>query len=117
MLRSLGQNPTDEEIKQMIEHFDDGDKDGKIQLREFLQMYVSGLDSKNSSQAEDVADTFRAVGADPRDEKAMVEKSVVSEFMKSMYELDVCRHNPDLSLACPTERALRTRKPPPLLNT
>lgn len=73
MLRSLGQNPTDEEIKQMIEHFDDGtraraggldkgpglnvacaapcvciagDKDGKIQLREFLQMYVSGLDSK-----------------------------------------------------------------------
>eukprot|EP00966_Prymnesium_polylepis_P095804 2219781-Prymnesium_polylepis.1 len=71
----------------------------------------------SSSQAEDVADTFRAVGADPRDEKAMVEKSVVSEFMKSMYELDVCRHNPDLSLACPTERALRTRKPPPLLNT
>lgn len=40
-----------------------------------------------------MADTFRAVGADPRDEKAVVEKSAVSEFMKNMYELDVRRQS------------------------
>ena len=43
MLRSLGQNPSDEELKELIDSVDDGDKDGQIQLREFLLLYTQGL--------------------------------------------------------------------------
>ena len=45
MLRSLGQNPTDEEIKELIASVDDEDGDGQLQLP-FLQLYTQGLDSK-----------------------------------------------------------------------
>ena len=48
MLRSLGQNPTEQEIKDLIASVDEdgGDGDGKIQLREFLKLYTDGLDTK-----------------------------------------------------------------------
>jgi len=89
MLRSLGQNPTDEEVHAMILEYDDGEKDGKIQLREFLQMYVTGLDSKNTSRKEDAHDAFRAFGGNPQDPKAAVEKPDFVQFMLEKYELDV----------------------------
>ena len=69
MLRSLGQNPTKEGVEKLIAQFDDGEKDGKIQLREFLQMYANGLDNQNSSSFEDVLDSFRALDGNPHDEK------------------------------------------------
>ena len=69
MLRSLGQNPTKEGVEALIARFDDGEKDGKIQLREFLQMYANGLDNQNSSSFEDVLDSFRALEGNPNDEK------------------------------------------------
>ena len=50
MLRSLGQNPTDEEIKELIASVDDEDGDGQLQLREFLQLYTQGLDSKTKGK-------------------------------------------------------------------
>lgn len=65
MLRSLGQNPTDEELKELIDSVDDGDdKDGQLQLREFLKLYTQGLDSKNKGAAgkEDVFNVFVALG-------------------------------------------------------
>ena len=64
MLRSLGQNPTDEELHALIDSVDDGDKDGQIQLREFLKLYTEGLDAKSKGMAgkEDVNNVFVAFG-------------------------------------------------------
>eukprot|EP00966_Prymnesium_polylepis_P141744 3273044-Prymnesium_polylepis.1 len=69
MLRALGQNPTKEMVQKLIAEFDSVDKDGKIQLREFLEMYAAGFDSQNSHSTEDVQDSFRALDVDPFDEK------------------------------------------------
>ena len=43
--------PSEEELIELINSVDDGDKDGQIQLREFLKLYTQGLDSKLSGQA------------------------------------------------------------------
>ena len=56
-------------MQKLIADFDSGDKDGKIQLREFLEMYAAGFDSQNSHSTEDVLDSFRALDVDPFDEK------------------------------------------------
>ena len=53
-------------------------------------MYTTGLDMKHSSQLEDVADTYRALSADPDDDKSVVEKSALAQFMLDNYELEVC---------------------------
>ena len=72
MLRSLGQNPTEEELKELIASVDEGDNgapgDGQIQLREFLKLYTEGLDSKKSGQAgkEDVFNVYMAMGVRAR---------------------------------------------------
>jgi len=89
MLRSLGQNPTKEGVDALIKQFDDGDKDGKIQLREFLMMYSSGMDNQNSSKYEDVLDAFRALGVNPDDEKARIPKAEFSNFMEERYGLSL----------------------------
>jgi len=89
MLRALGQNPTEDELKELINKFDDGDKDGQMQLREFLMLYTYGLDSSNSAREEDVADAYRAVEGAPDDPKSMVNKIKFSEFMVNNYDLEV----------------------------
>ena len=63
MLRSLGQNPTEEELKDLIDSVDEGDKDGQIQLREFLKLYTQSLDQKSSGAAgkEDVDNVVMAL--------------------------------------------------------
>ena len=63
MLRSLGQNPTDEELRDLIDSVDEGDKDGQIQLREFLKLYTQSLDQKSSGAAgkEDVDNVVMAL--------------------------------------------------------
>merc|ERR1711998_238518 len=80
MLRALGQNPTAEMVAALINKFDSGDRDGKIQLREFLAMYAHGMDNQNSSSYEDLLDSLRAIGADPYDEKLKVPKQQVRDF-------------------------------------
>ena len=64
MLRSLGQNPTEKELDELIDSVDEGDKDGQIQLREFLKLYTQSLDTKASGAAgkEDVNNVFYAMG-------------------------------------------------------
>mmetsp|Transcript_41237 Transcript_41237/g.102603 ORF Transcript_41237/g.102603 Transcript_41237/m.102603 type:complete len:154 (-) Transcript_41237:237-698(-) len=89
MLRALGQNPTKEMVQKLIAEFDSVDKDGKIQLREFLEMYAAGFDSQNSHSTEDVQDSFRALDVDPFDEKAKVPKQHVASFLMDNYGLDV----------------------------
>ena len=92
MLRSLGQNPTEEEVHELIASVDDGDKDGKIQFREFLKLYTQGMDTKNVGRKEDVEDIFRAVDG-ITDAQAPVpsvlEKVKVMDMLHSAYELDV----------------------------
>ena len=41
MLRSLGQTPTEQDINALLMKYDMS-KDGKIQLREFINMYAEG---------------------------------------------------------------------------
>jgi len=65
MMRALGQNPSDDEIGEMIaeaEGGSDGDGDGKINLREFLKWYATQLQKSNDTTTDDVKDTFKALG-------------------------------------------------------
>ena len=69
MLRSLGQNPSDEELLDLINSIDGqdgGDKDGKLQLREFLKLYADAMgdDGKASNKTgkEDVNNVYSAMG-------------------------------------------------------
>ena len=91
MLRSLGQNPSEEELKELIDSVDDGDKDGQIQLREFLLLYTNGLDTKNKGSAskDDINNIFNALGGDPWDPKSAVEKGSIAATILENYDLDV----------------------------
>ena len=91
MLRSLGQNPSEEELKALIESVDSGDKDGQIQLREFLQLYTQGLDTKTKGAAskEDINNIFNALGGNPSDAESSVEKRKLVDLCLEQYDLDV----------------------------
>ena len=91
MLRSLGQNPTDEELHELIDSVDDGDKDGQIQLREFLKLYTNGLDAKTKGQAgkEDVNNVFTALGGDFRTPGSTVTKAALVAEMLDNYDLEI----------------------------
>ena len=48
IMRTLGQDPSEEECRELIASVDDPHQpDGLIQLREFYQLYAQGLDSKD----------------------------------------------------------------------
>ena len=79
---------------------DDGEKDGQIQLREFLMLYTNGLDSKNAGRKEDVEDVFRAVVANENNleetrenarapVKEAIAKSALQSMLSSAFDLDV----------------------------
>ena len=91
MLRSLGQNPTEQELHDLIESVDDGDKDGQIQLREFIKLYTEGLDARGSGRAgkEDVNNIFAAFGGDNSKEGATVDKAAIVEQILEQYDLEV----------------------------
>ena len=101
MLRSMGQNPTDEEVHALIASVDgEGgeESDGKIQLREFIKLYTEGLDTKNKGSKKDVEDVFRAIDANSTGEvtasstepvKEAVAKAQLTELLSSSYDLDI----------------------------
>jgi len=91
MLRQMGQNPTEQELKDLINSVDDGDKDGQIQLREFLKLYTESIDAKKSGQAgkDDVRNVFCALGGDPTDEASTIEKRYLMEYLVEHYELHI----------------------------
>jgi len=89
MMRSLGQNPTDDELKELIDSVDSGDKDGKIQLREFLTLYSEGLDTRAKPGAADVNNVFLAVGGDPREKEAKIDSNELQDLMLAQYDLKV----------------------------
>lgn len=88
VMRQLGQNPTEAELNELIKSVDEGDADGKIQLREFLTLYTRGLDTKTTSGAGDAKDAFVAMGGDPRSGGG-VSPQHVHEVMLAEYDLDV----------------------------
>ena len=72
MMRSLGQSPTDEELEELVRTVDGGeggrrDRDGQIQLREFLELYQRGLETRNAASSGDINDCFLHMGGDPSD--------------------------------------------------
>jgi len=89
MMRSLGQNPTDEELDALIFSVDDGDKDGQIQLREFLKLYTQGLDTKASANSGDVNDCFTSLGGDPASATSKVAANAVKEALLRDFDLDI----------------------------
>lgn len=91
MLRSLGQNPSEQEIKDLIASVDDEDGDGQLQLREFLMLYTQGLDNKSKGKAgkDDVDNVFMALGGNPKDEASVLAKGDVVSAMMDAYELEL----------------------------
>lgn len=91
MLRSLGQNPSEQEIKDLIATVDDEEGDGQLQLREFLQLYTQGLDNKKKGKAgkDDVDNVFMALGGDPKDESCALAKTDILAAMMESYELEL----------------------------
>lgn len=89
MMRQLGQNPTDEELVDLIKSVDDDETDGKIQLREFLTLYTRGLDTKDKPGMGDVNNVWAALGGDVRDTNQTVAHDKVHDQIFNDYGLDV----------------------------
>lgn len=90
VMRSLGQSPTEQELAELIKSVDEGDKDGKLQLREFLKLYVRGLDTREKVGAKDVNDCFSALGGNDDDEgQASVSVEGVREKLLAEFGLEL----------------------------
>ena len=88
MMRSLGQDISKEEAAELILSVDDS-KDGKIQFREFLNLYIAGLDAKGKVQNKDVNDCFASFGGDSKDKASRVTSDTVNDTLRSMFDIDV----------------------------
>lgn len=91
MLNSLGQNPSDQELKNML-NIVDGSGNGKIELREFLEWFqITGHQQKEgAAQHDDVTDCFRCMGGTPTPERQRnVTKAEVRRMLLEDYELDI----------------------------
>ena len=77
MMRGLGQNPSEEELQELIDSVDEGEKDGQIQLREFIKLYTMSLDNKNATSNTEVNDCFATFGGDPRDKASKITSAAV----------------------------------------
>ena len=89
VMRTLGQTPTEEEIKELIKSVDEGDCDGKIQLREFFTLYARGLDTQNVANNTDINNVFMAFGGDLRDKESSVNAEVLHDKIMEEFDLDV----------------------------
>ena len=89
MMRSLGQNPTEDELKQLIKSVDEGDCDGRIQLREFLTLYTRGLDTTDKPGEADVNNCILAMGGDPSEAQGAVPVEQVRQMLREEYGLDI----------------------------
>jgi len=90
-LRSLGQDPTEEEVEELIRSVDgeSGDRDGKIELREFLKLYTQGIDQAGKTNDTDINDCFASLGGDPRAQESRVDTTHLSEVMRNMFDLEI----------------------------
>lgn len=93
MLKSLGQNPTDEDLDNMMKdadsHSGSGDSsegNGKIEMREFLKWYGKIYNAARNMDDEEIWDAFVALGGG---DGTAVTKDKIHETIMNMYELDV----------------------------
>ena len=96
MLRTLGQNPTDAELQELIDSVDGdgGEKDGKIQLREFLTLYANAIEDdgqpmKAKAGKEDAANVFTSMGGDRQDKASRISSDLVKSTLVELFELPV----------------------------
>jgi len=95
MLRSLGQNPTDKELQDLIDQVDGGpggEKDGQIQLREFLQLYADTVnadgDKANKIEKVDAINVFQCFGGVPTDELSHVTGESITATLAADFGLE-----------------------------
>lgn len=94
MLRSLGQNPSEEELQALIDSVDGdgGEKDGKIQLREFLKLYADAMgdpDAGNKVGKEDIVNVFCSMGGDSKVPDAKVQTDTITSSLLEQFNLQV----------------------------
>lgn len=88
MMHQLGQFPTEKELQDLIKSVDDNG-DGKIQLREFLDLYMKSQDAKGATNSSDVNYCFSSFGGDPKDVASRVTSDEVSSQLLDMFGLQV----------------------------
>jgi len=90
MMRTLGQDPTEEECKELIASVDDPhNPDGMIQFREFCVLYAQGIDSKDKAGCLDSLNIFTALGGDSKKSDSCVPIAAVKETLLDTFGLDV----------------------------
>jgi len=90
MMRTLGQDPTEEECKELIASVDNPDSpDGLIQYREFCLLYAQGVDSKDKAGCLDSLNIFCALGGDPKKPDAKVSPEIFHDSLLETFGLDV----------------------------
>jgi len=86
-LKAMGQNPTDEEVFQMLSQVDD-DGSGSIEFPEFLKVIEAQKDAASAQNDEsDLIDAFVAMGGNP-DKSGHVEAEKLRRTIKA-FELTV----------------------------
>jgi len=91
MMRALGQDPTHDELVELIASVDDpgADGDGLIQMREFFTLYARGVDSKGKAGNVEVDNCFLAMGGDPKKKDSGVTSDAVHQQLLDDFGLDV----------------------------
>ena len=88
-MRQLGQQPTEQELKELIFAYDEGDCDGQLQFREFCNLFAMSIDTKGEAKLSDATDCFASFGGDARDAESRVEAEKVREMLLRDFDLDV----------------------------
>lgn len=91
MLRSLGQNPSEEELQKILSGADSqefgGNNDGKVDMREFLVWFARGLKEKRDVGSEDILDAYRALGGEGNETPTT--KEAVAKKLCEDYDLKI----------------------------
>eukprot|EP01082_Thalassiosira_pseudonana_P007851 g6917.t1 g6917 contig23:1482794-1483706(-) len=80
VMRSLGQNPTEKELKQMINSVDDNG-DNEIDFEEFLILMSSKKGGKNDDPDKELKDAFAVFDADG---SGTISRSELKRLMKNL---------------------------------
>ena len=83
MLLSLGVNPSPAEVEEMLDSADLGEKDGKIDMREWLMWYAKGMQGARDVMKEDATDAFsKLAGNKP------LSKVQLRAYLREEYDLE-----------------------------
>jgi len=87
LFRSLGQQPTKAELDEMVLRADHN-RDGKMQLREFLDLYADTISAQSAYQQEilHMKELLLAFGDEKGDQ---VSKSTLASLLREHYDLDI----------------------------